>query len=44
MVWAMRDLPMPGSPEDIGLAVTPGGRYDDFELRHERDLSPKRWR
>jgi hypothetical protein len=25
MVWAMRDLPMPGSPEDIGLAVTPAG-------------------
>ena len=30
--------------EDIGLAVTTGRRNDDFELRHECYLSPKRWR
>jgi hypothetical protein len=28
--------------EDIGLAVTAGRRNDDFELRHECDLSLKR--
>ena len=28
--------------EDIGLAVSTGRRNDDFELRHERNLSPKR--